>query len=348
MQLLMLGPLPPPYGGTTVEFETLVRELSEIVEPTDTVDVLNTNLSPLNRLMLPLRILRSARAADILFLHCSPRGALVICPYLMIFRRLLRKAMLVRISGGVFADYYCSCSRPVKYLLDTAVFGSDAVLFETKHHVEYFKDQHASAQWFPNSRPFATDEQRGPLPSVCDAHDRETQPPIKVVYFGHIRETKGVTNLVAAARQLPDVDIDVYGPFMDHLDESLFNGSHVKYRGVVPGKDVMTRMAEYDLLLFPTFYQGEGYPGVIIESKVAGLALITTHWLRIPEIVEDEVTGLLIRPDNIDDIVQSVQRLCDDRKLLHTLKQNAYASASSYNLKNWCQKFLAQCRQLIA
>jgi len=64
---------------------------------------------------------------------------------------------------------------------------------------------------------------------------------------------------------------------------------------------------KYDVLILPTFYQGEGYPGVIIEAYSLGLPVITTNWKAIPEIVENRKTGLLIEPRSTAALVDAMK-----------------------------------------
>ena len=44
----------------------------------------------------------------------------------------------------------------------------------------------------------------------------------------------------------------------------------------------------------PTFHEGEGYPGIILEAFSVGMPVISTHWNSIPEIVMHNENGLLV------------------------------------------------------
>ena len=59
--------------------------------------------------------------------------------------------------------------------------------------------------------------------------------------------------------------------------------------------------------MLPTFYEGEGYPGAIIEAFSLGLPVISTHWKAIPEIVKDQQTGILIEPNTVEAFVKAIQ-----------------------------------------
>jgi glycosyltransferase involved in cell wall biosynthesis len=58
--------------------------------------------------------------------------------------------------------------------------------------------------------------------------------------------------------------------------------------------EVVPTLRNYDALIFPSYYQGEGHPGVLVEAMMAGLPIITTQFRSIPELVQDGVNGLLM------------------------------------------------------
>jgi glycosyltransferase involved in cell wall biosynthesis len=73
----------------------------------------------------------------------------------------------------------------------------------------------------------------------------------------------------------------------------------------------------------PTFYSGEGHPGVIVEAMIAGIPVITTAHRSIPEIVKDGFNGLLVPPLDSMGLAQAIHLLNSDRKMLADMgKQN--------------------------
>jgi glycosyltransferase involved in cell wall biosynthesis len=55
---------------------------------------------------------------------------------------------------------------------------------------------------------------------------------------------------------------------------------------------VTLKLAQYDLLLLPSYR--EGYPGIIIEALSVGIPVVSTRVGGIPEIIECEHNGLLV------------------------------------------------------
>ena len=122
----------------------------------------------------------------------------------------------------------------------------------------------------------------------------------RFVFLGHLWRTKGIETLLESAASLPrDCTIDIYGPTDEYSAEEIDGRGlgRVRYCGFLSHEQVAERLWEYDCLVLPTFHPGEGYPGVIAEAFAHGLPVISTNWLAIPEIVDEEC-GILIEPQN--------------------------------------------------
>ncbi len=44
-------------------------------------------------------------------------------------------------------------------------------------------------------------------------------------------------------------------------------------------------LSEHDLLLFPSYFRGEGYPGIIVEAFQCGVPVAAAGWSAIPELI---------------------------------------------------------------
>ncbi len=169
----------------------------------------------------------------------------------------------------------------------------------------------------------------------------------RFVFCGHIKRSKGIVEIIEAAEELGDeVAVDVYGPFHDGLDEDVFRGCRVvRYRGIVPPEQVASMLQGYDALVLPTYFDGEGYPGIVIEAYGAGLPVIATRWRSLPEIV-DESSGLLIAPRDPAALRAAMRSLIEDRSLWQSLKAGAARSAQCYSLDRWAGQFIGYCKAL--
>lgn len=59
----------------------------------------------------------------------------------------------------------------------------------------------------------------------------------------------------------------------------------------------------------------DGIPNVLFEAMLFGLPVVATSVSAIPELVVDRVTGLLVPPNNPEELATCVQTLLQDQEL---------------------------------
>jgi glycosyltransferase involved in cell wall biosynthesis len=85
--------------------------------------------------------------------------------------------------------------------------------------------------------------------------------------------------------------------------------------------DVFKYIDTFDVYVFPSLW--EGLPYSIIEAMCAAKPIVTTKVGGIPEVITDGVEGLLINPNSVSDIVDSINKLIKDKKLAKKISKNA-------------------------
>jgi colanic acid/amylovoran biosynthesis glycosyltransferase len=100
---------------------------------------------------------------------------------------------------------------------------------------------------------------------------------------------------------------------LEALADKLGVGASMIFAGRLSEEDTLREIARSDLLVLPSFM--EGLPIVLMEAMALGVPVIASGVAGIPELVEDEVTGLLFAPSNWDDLQSQIERLISDRTL---------------------------------
>jgi glycosyltransferase involved in cell wall biosynthesis len=114
----------------------------------------------------------------------------------------------------------------------------------------------------------------------------------------------------------------------------------------LPFEKVQQTLSKYDVLLLPTFYAGEGYPGAIIEAYSCGIPVIATAWRSIPEIVHKN-SGILIPPHSSAALANAIDRLSDDAALYRSLSNGALAARDQFSSGHWQEQFVTLCERLV-
>ncbi len=338
IRILMIGPEPPPVGGTTVLFRSLVEALGD--RPGITVTVVNTvgvrgsgAAGPLRLLRLAWSVFRGMRGADVAALHVSTTGLHLLGPLAVCAARRSRIPLIIRKFGGSdFLEY-----GPVRRACALwALRRADLYLAETLDLVERGRATGLSAEWLPNSRA---------MPKLTGTGARDCR---RFVFLGQIHSGKGVRELLAAGERLPSgLSVDVYGILGFDIAEDEFAGlERVYYRGAVRPGDVHGVLVAHDALVLPSYYGGEGYPGVILEAYAAGLPVVSTRWRAIPELVDEGVTGLLVDPRDAGALHDAMLSLVEDKGLYARLREGVRRIREQFSDEVWQEKFLEYCRSL--
>jgi glycosyltransferase involved in cell wall biosynthesis len=162
-----------------------------------------------------------------------------------------------------------------------------------------------------------------------------------------VKPSKGVRDIFAAVRTLGNATaVDVYGPLCDGIEIAEFTQA-VRYCGELSSSEVTEMISHYDVLLLPTYYPGEGYPGVILEAFAAGLPAIATRWQAIPEIVTGD-NGILIEPRDPFHLAAAMQYLAHSPAEYRRLHEGALQTARRFDSAVWTDRFVQLMLGLVA
>jgi glycosyltransferase involved in cell wall biosynthesis len=156
-------------------------------------------------------------------------------------------------------------------------------------------------------------------------------PPI-VVYAGRLIREKGVHDLVDAIRLLrpthPKLHLILAGAIESELPTAVSREELAAWRdeGLVDYQghlsDIRPVLQRATLLALPSYHR-EGIPKILLEAAAAGVPLIAGATPGCTEVVEDQVTGLLVPPRRPEVLAEAIERLLSDQDLATRLRRNA-------------------------
>ncbi len=143
---------------------------------------------------------------------------------------------------------------------------------------------------------------------------------------GRLEPVKGFTYFIAAAQRIAEAGAGVrfihagQGSLETKLREQAAPlGGRMTFLG--RRDDVPGLMAAMDLLVVPSLNEGMGR--VILEAGAAGCAVIATNVGGVPDIVQDDVTGVLVLPKRAGEIAEAVLALGSDPPRLQAMGEAA-------------------------
>jgi glycosyltransferase involved in cell wall biosynthesis len=342
MNILLIGPIPPPIGGISVSFKVLFDLLSRRkdieIEILDFNEIRNRTGYSLNSLFTLLKVVISkTRLTDVVTVYCASTALPTLGLALLIISRVMQKPLIIRKAAGL--DYLAIGS--FKGLIAHFVINhSELFLAETKALVQLAKKRGiARVKWYPTNRPLYDN---GFLPEISDRICRH------FVFVGQVRGHKGIREIIQAAERFDEkIHVDIYGPVFDDIEQNIFdNCQRISYRGILSPDKVISTLKQYDLSLLPSKHGPEGYPGAILEAYSAGIPLITTRCGGIPEIV-DETSGIFVEPGDPDALFHAMKLVVENRSLYHRLLKGVRRKRNEFDSTVWADRFVDYCRQTV-
>jgi glycosyltransferase involved in cell wall biosynthesis len=103
--------------------------------------------------------------------------------------------------------------------------------------------------------------------------------------------------------------------------ESKINGK-VVYCTNVSWKEAMTVLKASSLLVIPS--RMESIPQVIKEAFYLKVPIVATNVGGIPELIQDNVNGLLVTPENPEQLLEVINKLLDDKESMKRFSEAGY------------------------
>lgn len=163
---------------------------------------------------------------------------------------------------------------------------------------------------------------------------------LKLVFMGRVQQMKGIDALFKLDERLrslgiSNVSIDIYGPisaeykleFLNELEKHHF----VSYKGTLLPDEIHATLRNYDLMLFPTRYYTEGFPGSILDAYIANVPVLASNWKFAHEFVEDGFSGLTANFNDDEDFINKSIDLVTNSDKLTSLKQTVKQYALRYS-----------------
>lgn len=349
--LLAVGPLPPPPSGSNVSFQLFCDYLTTYTD-VDTLTIIdsspkrikdNTSILTVRNLRQALRISgqlwQKGQTADCILIFGSNQFLLSLTPLLVLLARILGKPCFVRSFGGSLDQFSEGLHPLLRRVLLWGFARSNGLLVETKLLYRYFSEAlpgkaHHVTAYRPLDPSLVLDN--------APASAKEKSAQLRLVFISWVRAEKGVRDLLQALQSLlphdqAQIRCDIFGPIVEEykaeFDLELAKTPSASYGGVLENAQVLEQMQSYHALIFPTYYQGEGYPGVIVEAMAAGLPVITTDYRSIPDMIDDGVNGYLVPPCNPDALADAIHTALYDMDKLCLMGKSNYERQKEYDIR---------------
>lgn len=150
-----------------------------------------------------------------------------------------------------------------------------------------------------------------------------------ILFIGRLDKKKGIYDLLYAFEEvlqhIPDVKLVICGNGEIEECKTLVNelsiGKSVDFLGWIGEKEKYKLLNEAKIFVLPSYY--EGLPMGVLEAMSAGIGIVTTNVGGIPEAIENEKNGLLIEPNQLEQLSQSLISLLENENKLKVFSTQA-------------------------
>lgn len=152
-----------------------------------------------------------------------------------------------------------------------------------------------------------------------------------ILFFGKITETKGAFQLIKAflaiAPEFPDWNLEMLGGGSIELAEKSIlpmYANRIHLVGYVSRDEVMSAIRRSAFVVIPSYF--ENFSMAPLEVMAKQKAIIYTQRTSGPEVITDGINGLLVDPDDLDDLQNKMRQLIGDQGFREHLAKKGFES----------------------
>lgn len=170
--------------------------------------------------------------------------------------------------------------------------------------------------------------------------NQQNEGTYRFCIFSRVMKEKGIEDAIEAIETINRTtdnkcELDIYGQvdsrYAERFKEVMKKSSDaINYKGVVPYNESAECLRRYYALLFPTYWEGEGFPGTVIDSFSAGLPVIASDWNSNGEIISNYIDGIIYPCEVATNLKEAILYAINNRELITEMRKNCCIKARKY------------------
>lgn len=324
MTILYIGNMLLPHGGSESVIETLTPRLAEYFD----IKAFSSKKNKVFRLieMLGATIFFSRKAKVVLIDSYSSPMAFVYTIAVSQLCRLLNLPYIPILHGGDFPNrLHCWPKICHMVFLHAWINAAPSAYLQAA-----FKEKGFKTILIPNAielanYPFKLRNTSSPNLLWVRSFDSIYNPQMAI----HI------LNLIS--KSIPDARLCMVGPDKDgslenckELAKKLGVLKKVQFTGLLSKADWIKLSKNYNIFINTTNF--DNTPVSVIEAMALGLPVVSTNVGGIPYLLKNEVDGLLVNPNDIEEMANQIIRILNNRDLNIKLSINARKKVEIFDL----------------
>ncbi|MEX0861746.1 glycosyltransferase family 4 protein [Nitrosopumilus sp.] len=157
----------------------------------------------------------------------------------------------------------------------------------------------------------------------------------QIIFAGRLSSEKGIDSLISIAQKLPnDIHLIILGagPEEQKIKDLTKTHKNIHFLGYQNKKETISLIRGSDLLIQPSLQ--EGISSTLLEAMACKTAIITTNVGGNNELIQNNVNGILLEPNDVDSFIRQISYLLNNEQLLQSLVEHAFKTVQKYD---WSQ-----------
>lgn len=314
-----------PTCGETMKNHLFVKRFEELFDEVITVDTISWRKRPWVLLKLIYVLIVYGRHYNVILSACPISVNRVI----NITNRLFKHVKLhYWVIGGNLHIYTASGRVSLTELQKICGVYVEGDIMKVELEKQGLKNVHV----VPNFKPISY------LPYLIP---KQINEPYRFVFLSRVHPDKGIKEIIESTKQLNEMGlhdkftVDFYGKiepgYEAEFNTAIASLSNASYKGFLnlTNNSGYEALSSYDVMLFPTYWGGEGFPGIVIDANMSGLPIIATDWNMNKEVIIDGKTGFIIP-------------VHDSQVLAEKMRLFIYGQVDLLSMKQYCVDYVQQ------
>ena len=180
--------------------------------------------------------------------------------------------------------------------------------------------------------------------------------PYPLCTFSRVIKEKGIEDAICAVEEFNKKNnkiifsLDIYGAIDEGYENDFYKiikSSHTEicYKGVVHFNKSIETIQNYFALLFPTYWDGEGFPGTIIDALFSGVPIVATDWMSNSELIRNNYTGIIYPNKNINNLFSALMWMSENINKMIEMRKYCLLDAKQYEASQLINKIIGKVEE---
>ena len=171
-----------------------------------------------------------------------------------------------------------------------------------------------------------------------DEYDVQREDEGYALYIGRLSKEKGIFNLIKAISQLKEGELRIAGDgpekeaIIQFIQENHLE-DRIKLLGFLDKNGIKEQIRKCRFVVVPSIWY-ENCPYSVMETLAIGKPVIGADIGGIPELVQNQYTGITYKFDDIEELALNMNVLFSDEEVAERLGDNAKEQAKKLYTKN--------------